>query len=223
MATSSQSIDSSQPLTIRRHALFDFGGPLLKTPFELNEYAAASMGLPIESFSRGPFDPASDPRWQAWQNEEITEREFWVERAAPLGLDIPGYMRHFYEPSGNHLIRPETAAIVSEVQAAGFQAGLLTNDLSAFHGPEWRDPIDVLKLVDPLVDLSMTGYLKPHPEAYARAIKAMGVPGDEIVFIDDQPYNVQGAIDAGIHGVFFDQTDVPGTVARFRAALAGGS
>jgi putative hydrolase of the HAD superfamily len=208
---------------IRRHALFDFGGPLLKTPFELNDAAARSMGVPIESMSKGPFDPDGDPRWKAWQTEEITERAFWVEKAAPLGLDIAGYMRHFYEPSGNHLVRPETAALVVEVQAAGFMSALLTNDLSAFHGPEWRDPIDVLKLFDPLVDLSMTGHLKPHPKAYTTAIEAMGVAPHEIVFLDDQPYNVQGAIEAGIHGVWFDQTDVAGTVARFRAALAGES
>jgi putative hydrolase of the HAD superfamily len=211
----------SAPSAIRRHALFDFGGPLLKTPFELREAAAASMGVPIDALSQGPFDPGGDPRWQAWQAEEITERAFWVERAAPLGLDIEGYMRHFYEPSGNHLIRPETWALVVEVQAAGFQSALLTNDLSAFHGPDWRDPIDVLKLFDPLVDLSMTGHLKPHPKAYETAIEAMGVAPSEIVFLDDQPYNVRGAIDAGINGVFFDQTDVAGTIGRFRAALAG--
>jgi putative hydrolase of the HAD superfamily len=208
---------------VRRHALFDFGGPLLLTPFELNHIAEPSMGLAPGTLPKGPFDPDSDPRWKAWQAEEISERDYWVERAEPMGVDIAGYMRHFYEPSGNHLIRPETEAIVHEVQAAGFLCGLLTNDLSAFHGPEWRDPISVLKVVSPLVDLSMTGYLKPNPKAYAAAIEAMGVAPGEIVFLDDQPYNVAGAVEAGIIGVWFDQTDVPGTVARFRAALEGES
>jgi putative hydrolase of the HAD superfamily len=211
--------DETSP--IHRHALFDFGGPLLLTPFELSAHAERSLGLPPGSLPRGPFDPDGDPRWKAWQAEEITEREYWVERAAPLGLDIAGYMAFFYEPSGDHLIRGELAAMVAEVQSAGKRAGILTNDLSAFHGPEWRVPISVLHLVDPLVDLSMTGHLKPHPLAYELALEAMGAEPGDIVFIDDQLYNVAGAVEAGMVGVWFDQTDVAGSIARFRRALAG--
>jgi putative hydrolase of the HAD superfamily len=211
----------AMPLPIRRHALFDFGGPLLLTPFELNEHAARSMGVPVDALPRGPFDPDADRRWAAWQTEEISEREYWLEKAAPFGLDIPGLMHHFFEPSGDHLIRPESWALVAQVQAAGRQAGLLTNDLSAFHGPAWRDPITVLKLVDPLVDLSMTGHLKPHPRAYAAAIDALGVEPDEIAFLDDQPYNVEGARRAGMAAVRFDPTDPAGSLVEFRLALAG--
>ena len=205
---------------IRRHALFDFGGPLLLTPFELIDRAERSLGVAPGSLGRGPFDPDGDPRWKAWQAEEITEREYWQEKAAPFGLDIPGLMRHFFEPSGNHLVRAETWALVDEVRAAGKQAGVLTNDLSAFHGPEWREPIMVLAQVHPLVDLSLTGHLKPHPKAYEAAIEAMGVPPDEIAFLDDQPNNVDGARRAGIAAVWFDPTDPTGSIARFRAALA---
>jgi putative hydrolase of the HAD superfamily len=208
-------------MTIRRHALFDFGGPLLYTPFELNAYAEKAMGVAAGSLPRGPFDPAGDPDWVAWQTGELTERSYWAKRAEPLGLTTEQYMRAFYEPSGDHLIRPETEAIVSDVQAAGFKAGLLTNDLSAFHGPAWRDPISVLKLFNPLVDLSMTGHLKPHPKAYVAAIEAMQVEPGDMVFLDDQPNNIAGAVEAGIVSVFFDQMDVPGTIARFRHALAG--
>lgn len=207
-------------LPIRRNVLFDFGGPLLKTPFELRDLAAASMGVHVDQLPTGPFAPDLDPEWKAWQAEEITERDYWTRVGARFGLDIVGLMRYFFEPSGDHLIRRETWSIVEEVQAAGFTAGVLTNDLSAFHPPSWRDPITVLKLVDPLVDLSATGYLKPHPKAYATAIEAMGVEPSKIVFIDDQPYNVEGARTAGITGIFFDQTDVAGTVAALRAALA---
>jgi putative hydrolase of the HAD superfamily len=79
----------------------------------------------------------------------------------------------------------------------------------------------VLKLVDPLVDLSMTGHLKPDPRAYAEAIKAMQADPGDIVFLDDQPANIAGAIKAGIVSVFFDPTDVASSVKAFRHALAG--
>jgi putative hydrolase of the HAD superfamily len=207
--------------TFVRHALFDFGGPLLYSPFELNHLGEQAMGLEPGSLAKGPFDPDGDPRWRAWQAGEITERQYWAERAAPFGLDIAGYMKAFFEPSGNHLIRPETAALVTEVQSAGFLAGLLTNDLSVFHGPAWREPISVLALFDPLVDLSIVGHLKPDPRAYAAALAAMGVAPGDIVFLDDQPNNVQGAQDAGLVGIWFDITDVAASVERFRTALTG--
>ena len=207
-------------MTIRRHALFDFGGPLLLSPFELSTPAEAKLGVPAGSLPRGPFDPEGDPRWKAWQAGDITERQYWTERATPLGFDVPGYMNAFFEPSGNHLIRTEMADIVVEVQEAGFRSGLLTNDLSAFHGPAWRDPISVLKRFDPFVDLSMTGYLKPNPKAYTVAIEAMDADPADIVFIDDQPANVAAAERAGIVGVWFDLTHVASTIGRFRQALA---
>lgn len=149
----------------------------------------------------------------------ITERDYWRLRSAEHGLDTVGLMRLYFEPSGDHLIRSEMAAIVGEVQAVGQKAGLLTNDLSAFHAPSWRHRITVLSKVSPLVDLSVIGYLKPDPRGYGAAIEAMNVEASEIVFVDDQPANVAGARAAGMTAVWFDATDVAGSIASFRSAL----
>jgi putative hydrolase of the HAD superfamily len=208
-------------MTIRRHALFDFGGPLLLTPFELNAHAERVWGLETGSLPKGPFEPDTDPRWIAWQAGEITEREYWSERAELMDLDSFSYMRAFFEPSGDHLIRTETAALVREVQAAGFRAGVLTNDLSAFHSAEWCEKITVLGQIDALIDLSATGHLKPHPLAYAAASEALGADPSAIVFLDDQAQNVAGAQAAGMTAVWFDATNVGASLDRFRTALAG--
>jgi putative hydrolase of the HAD superfamily len=205
--------------SIVRHALFDFGGPLLLTPFELGAAAARALGVDESSLAPGPFDPDRDPRWKAWQAGEITERQYWAERAEPLGIDVKAYMRAFYEPTGDHLVRPLTWSMVTEVQAAGFRVGVLTNDLSAFHSAEWAEGISVFKQIDTLVDLSMTGHLKPHPLAYAAGIAAMTADPADIVFLDDQLPNVNAARDAGMTAVWFDPTDVDASVAAFRAAL----
>jgi putative hydrolase of the HAD superfamily len=201
-----------------RHLLFDFGGPVLLSPFELAGPAAASMGVDPADLRGGPFDP-DDARWVARDRGEITEREYWAGEAARFRLDIVGYMHHFYEPAGDHLIRPESGALVDEVLASGRTVGLLTNDLTAFHAPGWHDAISVLSRFDPLVDLSSTGYLKPHPKAYAVAIAAMGIDPGDIVFIDDHHDNVAGGADAGMVAVWFDITDPIGSIERARAVL----
>jgi putative hydrolase of the HAD superfamily len=210
----------SDPLTIARHLLFDFGGPVLRSPFELRGAAAAALGVGPDVFAGGPFDP-EDLRWRARVDGAITEREYWEHEAGRFALDVQGYMALFYEPSGDHLTRAESCALVEEVLAAGRRVGLLTNDLTAFHGPEWQEPIGVLRRFDPIVDLSHSGHLKPDPRAYAVGIEAMGVPAGDVVFVDDHVDNVANGADAGLVAVWFDVTDVDGSLGRVRAALAG--
>jgi putative hydrolase of the HAD superfamily len=207
------------PGRVVRHLLFDFGGPVLLSPFELRDQGARMLGVDVAAFAGGPFDPG-DVRWQARVRGDITEREYWDGEAARFGTDTRGYMRAFYEPSGDHLTRPASVQLVEDALAAGRRVGLLTNDLTAFHGVEWQEPIGVLRRFDPLIDLSQSGHLKPHPAAYETAIVAMGCEPAEIVFVDDHVDNVAGGADAGMVAIWFDVTDPDASLARVRTALA---
>ena len=206
---------TAQPL---KHLLLDFGGPVLLTPFELIESAEETLGA---LSWRGPFDTSTDPDYVRWQSGELTEREYWSVRGEPYGLDVQGLMRHFYEPPGDHLVRPEMAELIARHRAAGRTVGVLTNDMDAFHGPEWKDGISVIGQFDFIVDGSVTGYLKPDPKAFRLALRAFGDPRpSDVVFVDDQQINVRGAQDVGLSTVFFDPTDPGGSLERIEAALA---
>lgn len=97
--------------------------------------------------------------------------------------------------------------------------GLLTNDLGAFHGPGWSQRMPFLGAADVLVDRSDTAALKPHPEANAAALDALGRSVDEVVFVDDQPHNVEGARTMGMRAVHLDVTDPAGSVDRANEML----
>jgi putative hydrolase of the HAD superfamily len=43
--------------------------------------------------------------------------------------------------------------------------------------------------------------LKPDPRAFASAAEALGLPAEQIVFLDDMPWNVEGAVAAGLTAV----------------------
>jgi putative hydrolase of the HAD superfamily len=197
--------------------LLDFGGPVLLTPFELIGKAEETLG----SISwRGPFDTSSDPEYVRWQAGEITERDYWAARGAPYGLDLRGLMRHFYEPPGDYLVRPAMAELVARHRAAGRVVGVLTNDMHAFHGPEWMEGISVIDQFDFIVDGSITGYLKPDPRAFQLALDAFGGPNPgDVVFVDDQRINLRGAESVGLSTVFFDPTDTTSSFDRIEAAL----
>ena len=130
-------------------------------------------------------------------------------------------MRHFYEPAGDYLIRPEMEELVRRHRSMGRVVGVLTNDMDAFHGPEWKTSISVIKEFDFIVDGSMTGFLKPDPRAFRMALETLGDPHPaDVVFVDDQRGNLRGAEAVGITTVFFDPTDPSGSLERIEAALA---
>lgn len=198
-----------------RVVLFDFGGVVIRTPFELHDHPW-----------HGPFDPGADDLWEQSQRGEITERDYWHRRSAPLHPDSDDpthdFMRTLYEQDEAAIVRPEVVALLDELQGAGLRTAVLTNDLAAFHPPEWIERMTVVRRFEPLIDLSHVGFLKPSPEAFEHALKVLDVAPDhagEVVFLDDQRRNVEGAEAVGLRGVWFDPTDVPGSVARLRAAV----
>jgi putative hydrolase of the HAD superfamily len=203
--------------------LLDFGGVLLLTPFELIRDAERELGVPKGSLPwTGPFDLGADALWKRFLAGELTEREYWATRAAELRppRDLKTMFRSFYEPvDERRLVRATVAALADDARAAGRRVGILTNDLQAFHGPEWAAQFSVLRAMEVLVDGSVTGVLKPHRRAYELGVEALGVPAGDVVFVDDLAANVEGAVAAGLRAVWFDVTDVADSVRRVRDAL----
>lgn len=191
--------------------LFDFGGVVIRTPFEL-----------VDADWRGPFDPSTDPLWRAFQSGDLTEREYWHSRARQAHPDadepVATFMRTLYDTDEAVIVRPQMPALLDELAQRGLRVAVLTNDLAAFHSDEWIARMTVIERFDPVIDLSHVGFLKPSPEAFAHACKQLDDDVDEIVFVDDQPANVAGGRTFGLTAVWFDPTDVDRSVQRILAA-----
>jgi putative hydrolase of the HAD superfamily len=191
--------------------VLDFGGPVLLTPFEL---VAGQPGTPAHELlaGRGPLATATspDPDWSDLQQGRITERAYWAHRAREwhgaggTGPDITAMIAHLYEPARPELVREGARALFRDARAAGHPVAILTNDLGAFHSPEWVDQIELVGDVDVLVDGSVEGYLKPHPRLYEILADRLGLDFGDLVFLDDQMTNIRGAEALGIRSVWFD-------------------
>ena len=66
--------------------------------------------------------------------------------------------------------------------------------------------LEILRSMDLLVDATHTGILKPDPRSYALGCEALGLAPRNVVFLDDQRRNVEGARRAGLDAVWFDVT-----------------
>ena len=66
--------------------VLDFGGVMTKTMFETHAHTEAALGLEAGALAwRGPFAPETDPLWQMMQNDEISERDYWLDRTREVG------------------------------------------------------------------------------------------------------------------------------------------
>jgi len=173
--------------------LLDFGGVISVTLFERHAISEARLGLAPGSLTwRGPFDPTGDRLWADMIAGTISECDYWARRTAG---DDP-----------NAHVRPEAVATVRRAKVAGLRVGVLSNELELFHGREETEALEILRVMDSLVDATHTRILKPNPRAYALGCEALGVTPENVVFVDDQMRNVEGARRTGLDAVWFDIT-----------------
>lgn len=192
--------------------LLDFGGVCLLNPVELHARAERSLGLPSGTLDwQGPVAPETDELWRRMiAGDGLTERDYWQQRATDVGraagveLTLGDYMTLLYEPPGPELVRPGAVVVAEQARAQGLGVSVLTNDMRAFHGRDWEQGIDFLRLVDHIVDCSDTNILKPDPRAFHRALDIVGLDSNQVLFVDDQPLNVDGATAVGMDAMWFD-------------------
>jgi len=192
----------------RAGLLLDIGGVVHRTGIHLVGRLADHEPAMKPVLDRiGGIASDRDELWQQVMRHQVTEREYWARRAAELGAalgqtwDTRILMDRFYELPEQEWLCAGTVELMTDAKAAGLRVGALTNDMTAFHGPEWIARQEHLKLFDVIVDASLTGVMKPDPAAFRGGIKALGLPAEQIVFLDDMPWNVDGARQAGMTAV----------------------
>ncbi len=151
-----------------------------------------------------------------------TPREFWWVRVdewllanayAGVGIEherareLAHHAHHrFIDPSRGWRLFNDTLPALQQLTAAGWRHAILSN-----HVPELPELVAGLGLAD-MIDVvhtsAITGYEKPHPEAFTLALDANGNP-DEVWMIGDNPNaDVSGAEAAGIRAILI-RTDSP--------------
>lgn len=192
--------------------VLDFGGVVSRMLFETHPLSEQALGLPPGTLTwRGPFDPATDPLWQAMQADQLSERDYWLARTREVGRLVGEDWQHmetFVQRARGAdvqaVIRPEAVAAIEAAQAAGCKLAILSNELDLFYGADFRSRLPLLQAFDVIVDATYTGILKPDPRAYALVTEALGLPASACVFVDDQKRNADGGVRAGMQVVHFD-------------------
>jgi putative hydrolase of the HAD superfamily len=193
--------------------VLDFGGVISRTMFETHDLSEAALGLPAGTLTwRGPFDVKSDLLWQDMQAGCISERDYWLARAKEVGQllgevwsDMQTLVKRARGADVDKIIRPEAISAIHAAKAMGCPLAILSNELDLFYGSNFRSRLSLLQQFDAIVDATYTKILKPDARAYQLCMDELGItnPAD-MVFVDDQPKNVQGALAVGWQAVQLD-------------------
>jgi putative hydrolase of the HAD superfamily len=117
------------------------------------------------------------------------------------------------------MIDEDAIALMRDARAAGRRVGVLSNDAYSVMGREFFATRPEFAALDAFVDALEIGVRKPELAAYQRAAEALGVPLDQIVFLDDTPECVEGGRAAGMHAIQVDPADRRPAFAAARQAL----
>jgi putative hydrolase of the HAD superfamily len=110
------------------------------------------------------------------------------------------------------LTDPDAAGVLRALRERGIRIGVLSNTMwpRAWHEDVFRRD-GLLDLIDGAVYSSEIDWAKPHPEAFAAAMRAVGASDPaRCVFIGDRPYDdVHGAKSLGMRAILIPHSSVP--------------
>ena len=207
--------------------VLDFGGVISRMLFETHDLSERALGLSPGTLTwKGPFDPATDPLWQAMQAGQLSERDYWMTRTREVGRLVgedwdamETFVKRARGADVQAVIRPEAVGTILAAKAAGRRLAILSNELDLFYGADFRARLPLLQHFELIVDATYTGILKPDPRSYMAVTEALGLPAHACVFVDDQRRNADGGVLAGMQVVHFDVLQPAVSFAKARELL----
>jgi putative hydrolase of the HAD superfamily len=135
------------------------------------------------------------------------EPEFWVAYANKRGLTLPANWMEKLNDTRRNAIReiPGMIALVKELQRQGYQTALLSNIRESQAAIKRK--LGYYNLFNPVLLSYEIGVRKPDPKAYQILLSKLQVAPQTVLFIDNQPVNVEAAKKLGMDGIVFTNRD----------------
>jgi 2-haloacid dehalogenase len=180
--------------------LFDFGNVLL----EWNPRFMYRRYFPNDEAAMEQF--LQEVNFMEWNAQQDKGRTF-AEGIAELSREFPHYSEliQAYHDNWNDSIGDSlegTVEIMKRLKQAGYSVYGLSN-WSAETFPLVRDKFVFFELLDDIILSGEVGQIKPHPEIYEIALRRIGRPASDCLFIDDAIANIEQARRMGFNVIHF--------------------
>jgi len=201
-----------------RAVIFDWGGTL--TPWRGVDHDALWLAVCSRHYPAGEAAGVAAAVRAAeiehWALAEGSHRSSTLDAVFAQAGVTPSaeFLATYFEAWDPHTVTDSDAlALLGELRRRGIKVGVLSNTMwprAAHERIFERD--GVFELIDGAVYTSEIPWVKPHPEAFRAAMRAVGVLDPaSCVFVGDRPYDdVYGAKGVGMRAVLVPNSDVPG-------------
>ena len=187
-----------------KYLLFDLDNTLYSSRYGLEknvsqrikEYTAAFLGVTPD---------------EAWQMRRSNMGQYgtcleWLMEEKGF-TDCEAYLAAVHPPDEADSLPPD-GDLRSFLSGLSIPKAILTNSPRE-HADRILDKLGIGDLFTHIFDIRMCNYAgKPRPKVYYRALEVLGISAGEVLFIDDNPYYVEGFIALDGYAVLFDENDV---------------
>lgn len=179
--------------------VFDFGGVMTNEPDRdaVVRFLCTSFHLSTEDFER-----VNQEKRRAIKSGK-TDAEFWLQYAKDKNINLSNdWPKKFNAVMKDAVgVNPNMYALVDQLKEKGIPVALLSN-IDDRLARLIRD-VGLYEPFDPCLLSCEIGLEKPDPKVYEILLQRMGLPAQEIVFIDDKPENIETAKKLDFDAILF--------------------
>ena len=184
-----------------KSVIFDWGGVLIDDPNPgLMEFCAKALKVSKEHYIKAHSKFEAD-----FQKGLVREDTFWKQICNELNVpkpDTPSLWAEAFEAA--YIPRNGMLSIAASLQENGYKTAVLSNTevpaMQYFH-------LHRYEMFDVAVFSCLEGVKKPDREIYEITLKKLGSHPEQAIFIDDKQEYIDGAKEAGINTILFQNTD----------------
>lgn len=184
-----------------RAVIFDFGEVLCpRAPREEFAPMARILRLTPQRFLERYGQNRLD-----YDRGDLSSEEYWKGFALETGIALnPAEVAELERGDLALWSRMDPVLLdwAQRLRVAGIRIGLVSNMFIAL-ACELRRSAEWLRSFDALTFSSEIRLTKPHPEIYMHNLRQLDVAVAEVLFLDDRPENVKGAITLGMQGLVY--------------------
>lgn len=182
-----------------KNVVFDVGNVIVRwSPLEITRLTFGDIE-DIEPRARSIFQSAI---WLDLNKGLFTEDEAKLRYQCELNLSPLECDRLFYYVKQTQILLHGSVELIERVKRSGYGVYALTDNVVEI--VEYlKKTCEFWPLFDGAAVSAELGMLKPQPAIYQALLSNNGLEASETVFIDDMPYNVEGAKAVGMAGIQF--------------------
>ncbi|XP_066510263.1 acyl-CoA dehydrogenase family member 10-like [Hoplias malabaricus] len=184
--------------------IFDMFGVLIPSPLPKATEWEDKNGVPRGTIGQAIRTGGDGNTWRKYMRGELGPEEF-VEAFSRDCSRIVGFEVHigsFHSALSSASMSRPVAVMMEAVKCArteGLKTAVLSNNFLLPEGKTYM-PLDTF-LFDVIVESCRVGLCKPDPRIYQLCAERLGVSPQEAVFLDDLSFNVEAAVQVGMHGI----------------------